>query len=307
MQANLLKEITSIWQDESGLTEITKPCFVKVKANFMKSMEAFIKVIIPITTKAENAATSAKNDANRALAECDTVKQTAEETANTVKSEKEARNAKTNKVNWATDSVAKSELERVKNSVIIRSDTEFDTAFKKNLRDQINKEYKIITKKNKAMVIAEMELTSLKSPEVGKHKDKFHYRLTMDKPNSKKALFSLLKKQGDSNFKGLQVRNEVPGFLFKENDKAGLFSSKIREKTDKAAKTRISINAKNKSIEIQVAIKTQGEDKPNFMTVASSNDTGETGIPNFMCHEDDTNEMIERIMEKVHSCFPGAL
>ena len=196
LHKEIMTEIKAIWEDESGMSKIALEGYVKAKLNFIKSIEAIISKLIPATTKAAQ-------DANRALAECDNAIKSATETAEAIKLVQETESAKNNKVTWAADSAAKGELDRVKNSVIIRSDTEFDTEFKKKLREQINVEYKHITKKGKPMLVAEMDITTLKSPEIGQHKDKHHYRLTMEKPNSKKALFALLRKQGNTTFIGL--------------------------------------------------------------------------------------------------------
>ena len=296
LHKEIMTEIKAIWEDESGMSKIALEGYVKAKLNFIKSIEAIISKLIPATTKAAQ-------DANRALAECDNAIKSATESAEAIKLAQETESVKNNKVTWAADSAAKGELDRVKNSVIIRSDTEFDAPFKKKLRDQINVEYKNITKKAKPMLVAEMEITSLKSPEIGQHKDKYHYRLTMEKPNSKKALFALLRKQGNTTFKGLQVRNEVPGFLFKENDRAGLFSAKIRQKNTEA-KTRISINARSKSIEIQVAFKTEGDEKLKFSTVATSLGDETDGIPGFMFNELSEEQIVTNILDKIRECFP---
>ena len=58
---------------------------------------------------------------------------------------------------------------------------------------------------------------------------------------------------------------------------------------NKEAKTRVSINSKTKSIEIQAAKKTPGGDKLKFMTVASSIGDEDAGIPNFMSSDSHIN------------------
>ena len=122
-----MTEINDIWKDETGMSIIALESYTKAKLNFIKSIEVIINKIIPATTKAAF-------DANRALAESDNAIKSATETAEAIKLVQETENTKDNKVTWATDLAAKGELDRVKNSVIIRSDTEFDTFQEKTER-----------------------------------------------------------------------------------------------------------------------------------------------------------------------------
>ena len=59
----------------------------------------------------------------------------------------------------------------------------------------------------------DLKWTKLSNPRTGAHAESTHYRLSMTRSYSKKALFAMLKHHGRTKYPTMSVRNETPGFL----------------------------------------------------------------------------------------------
>ena len=114
----------------------------------------------------------------------------------------------------------------------------------------------------------DLKWTKLSNPRTGAHAESTHYRLSMTRSYSKKALFAMLKHHGRTKYPTMSVRNETPGFLRSAKHCADHLASLIRTQTDRKTRTRVIFDAKRQAMSLQSATVVDGETK--YVTHASS-------------------------------------
>ena len=291
-------EMPKLWEDEEGLPKATISVYKKVATNVKKTLEGLTKVLIPIMEIASAAADAALQENKATHNKLEEASKKIELTETSV--------GDTEKLNWATNSLARSEIDSVRNTVIIRTENKLN---QKTFKKDVKEEYKNTSPQQKTLKDQDIVISKIKNPSVGQHCDKHHYRVSLKAPYSKKALFSLMRKKGTSSYKDVQVRNEIPAFLYNANQRAGLIAAEIRQKSNKDIKTRISVNSKEKSIDLQVAVNkkkkstnntnTNNDEKDKYVTIASSEDHDDLIIYTNGEVEDSVKICMDKIQELI--------
>lgn len=181
------------------------------------------------------------------------------------------------KETFSTRYACNQEVKRVQNSLIVefRQDHTMGKGknmpgpdFVKDINIEMAKLKDRQDKKPADLKPGDMKWTKLSNPRTGAHADSQHYRLTLNRSYSKKALFNMLKYNGQTKYGTSSFRNETPGFLRHAKHSADHIASMIRAQTNKDVRTRVIFDAKRQAMALQTAVTKDGV--TTYVTHASS-------------------------------------
>ena len=215
---------------------------------------------------------------------------------------------------FSTKFACNSEVQRVKNTLIVefRSDHVLGTGKQlpgKDFMTDINAQMKTLVdkqgKKPAELKAADMKWTKIATPRNGSHADSTFYRLHLNRPFSKKALFQMLKIHGQTKYPTMSVRNETPGFLKQAKHEIDHIAAMIRNQTKKVVRTRAIFNPKRQSMDLQTS-RPGEEGVMTFVTIVSSDPDPKNGEAMKIPDGDIVrgNPELEVILQKISGYVP---